>query len=140
MQFMYGSKDSGNFAICVILDFKKAFDTVEHKIWLSKFDFYGIRGVSHEWLKSYLSDRNQITVIDGITSSSSSISHVVPQGSVLGPLLFPIFINDRPNSSSLFKFILFADDSTLSILRLLKKTLWNLHYLLIMSSIMSIIG
>ena len=60
------------------------------------------------------SERNQITVIDGITSSSSSISHGVPQGSVLGPLLFLIFIYDLPNSSSLFKFILFADDSTLS--------------------------
>ena len=71
-------------------------------------------GVSHEWLKSYLSERNQITLIDGLTSSSSSISHGVPQGSVFGILLFLIFINDLPNSSSLFKFILFADDSTLS--------------------------
>ena len=57
---------------------------------------------------------NKITVIDGITSSSSSISHGVPQESVLGPLLCLIFINDLPNSSSLFKFILFTDDSTLS--------------------------
>ena len=81
---------------------------------MSKLNFYIFRGVSHEWLKSYLSERNQITVIDGITSSSSSISHGVPQGSVLGPLLFLIFINYLSNSSSLFKFILFADDSTLS--------------------------
>ena len=80
---------------------------------MSKLDFYGIRGVLHEWLKSYLSERNQITVIDGLTSSSS-ISHGVSQGSVFGPLLFLKFINDLPNSSSLFKFILFADDSTLS--------------------------
>ena len=69
MQFMYDSIDSGNFVISVFLDFKKAFDTADQKILLSKLDFYGIRGVSHEWLKSYLSERNRITVIDGITSS-----------------------------------------------------------------------
>ena len=85
MQFMYDSIDSGNFVTSVFLDFKKASDTVDHKILLSKLNFYGIRGVLHEWLKSYLNERNQITVIDGITSSSSSISHGVPQGSFLGP-------------------------------------------------------
>ena len=110
MTRQHDSIDSGNF-VSVFLDFTKAFDTVDHKILLSKLDIYGSRGVSHEWLKSYLSEINQITVIDGITSSSSSISHGVRQGSVLGPLLFLIFINDLPNSSSLFKFILFADDS-----------------------------
>ena len=113
--------------ISVFLDFKKAFDTVDHKILLSKLDFYGIRGVSHEWLKSDLSERNQITVIDGITSSSSSISHGVEQGSVLGPLLFLIFINDMPNWWSLFKFILFADDSTLSSSFAEENARWNLH-------------
>ena len=63
--------DSCNFVITVFLVFKKAFDIVDHKILLSKFDFYGIRGVSHEWLKSHLSERNEITAIDGITSYSS---------------------------------------------------------------------
>ena len=77
------STDSGNLVISVFLDFRKAFDTAGHKILFSILDFYGIRGVSHEWLKSYLSGRNQIIVIDGITSSASSISHGVPQGSVL---------------------------------------------------------
>ena len=79
-KLMYDSIDSGNFVISVFLDFKQAFDTVDHKILLSKLDFYGIRGVSHEWLKSYLSEKNQITVIDGITSSSSSISHEFHKG------------------------------------------------------------
>ena len=70
---MYNSIDSGNFVISVFLDFKKAFDTVDHKIWLSKFDFYRNRRVSHEWHKSYLSERNQITVIDGITKEDIGI-------------------------------------------------------------------
>ena len=64
MQFMYDSIDSGNFVISVFLDFKKAFDTVDHKILLPKLYFYGITGVSHEWLKSYLSKKNLITVIN----------------------------------------------------------------------------
>ena len=59
MQFMHDSLDLGNFVISVFLDFKKAFDTVDHKIQLSKLNYYGIRGVSHEWLKSYLSERNK---------------------------------------------------------------------------------
>ena len=60
MKFMYNSIDSGNFVISVFLDFKKVFNTVERKILMSKLDFYGIRGVSHECLKSYLSERDQI--------------------------------------------------------------------------------
>ena len=85
------------------------------KFYCQNLIFYGIREVSHkcEWLKSYIRERNQITVIDDI-ATSYSISHGVSQGSVLCPLLFQIFINDQPNSSSLFKFTLFADDSTLS--------------------------
>ena len=106
VQFMYVSIDSSNFVISVFLDFKKAFDTVDHKILLSKFEFYGIRGILHEWLKSCLSERNPITVIDGITSSSSSISHGVPQGSVPGPFLFLMFINDLPNLLYALEFTL----------------------------------
>ena len=70
---MFESIDSGYFVIFAFLTFMKAFNTVDHKISLSKFDFYGIRGVSHEWLQSKLSERNQTTLIDGITTSSSSI-------------------------------------------------------------------
>ena len=109
-----------NFVISVFLDFKKAFDTVDHNILLLKLDFYGIREVSHEWLKSYLSERIQITVIDGITSSSSSISHGVPQWLVLFPLLFLLFINDPPS-------LYYLQMTVICLLRLLKKTLWNLY-------------
>ena len=66
---MYNSINSGNFVISVFLDFKKAFNAVDHKILLSKLDFYRIRGILHEWLTSYHIERNNITVIDGITSS-----------------------------------------------------------------------
>ena len=80
MQYMYDSIDSGNFVSSVSLDFKKAFDTVDHKILLSKFYFNGIREVSYECVKPCLSERNQITVINGVTSSSPSISHGVHKG------------------------------------------------------------
>ena len=79
MQFMYDSIDSDNFVISVFLDFKKAFDSVDHKFLLSKLAFYGIRGVSHEWLKSYYSKRNQISVIDGITHEQLRIEQLQSQ-------------------------------------------------------------
>ena len=68
MEFMFDSIDSGNFVISIFREFKNTFNTVDNKISLSKLDFYGIRGVSHEWLSSYLSERNQITGIHGIAS------------------------------------------------------------------------
>ena len=73
-----------------------------------------MRGIAHEWFRSYLSNRSQHTSLNGNTSDPLSITHGVPQGSVLGPLLFLIFINDIPKCSEMFKFTLFADDSTLS--------------------------
>lgn len=114
LQYLYDNIDSGNFVISVFLDFKKAFDSVDHAILLSKLNFYGIRGNTYNWFASYLRNRKQYTSIAGIQSECSTISHGVPQGSILGPLLFLLFINDLPNSSSYFKYILFADDSTLS--------------------------
>ena len=102
----------GNSSYCIFLDFAKAFDTVNHEILLAKLNHYGISGISHTLLKCYLSNRSQQTEINGILSDSGIIKHGVPQGSVLGPLLFLLYINDIRESSNILKFFLFADDTT----------------------------
>lgn len=114
MNFLYQNLDSDQIVLSIFLDFRKAFDSVDHTILLSKLRFYGIRGLALDWFRSYLFNRQQYTVINDCKSNLLNISHGVPQGSILGPLLFLIFINDLPNSSNLFKCILFADDRTLS--------------------------
>ena len=91
------------------LDFSKAFDKVPHARLFCKLDFYGIRGTYLEWIKDFLTDRKQQVIIDNKFSAPSTVISGVPQGSVLGPLLFQIFINDLPNNiESLVK--LYADD------------------------------
>ena len=98
---------------CILfLDLKKAFDSVSHKILLKKMEYYGVRGVALKLFESYLSNRKQLTKIDDCASALDLIEWGVPQGSVLGPLLFLIFINDIPLASNLHTW-LFADDTVL---------------------------
>ena len=99
------------FTLGIFLDLSKAFDSLSHNILLDKMAHYGIRGIPFNWFKSYLSDRQQF-VQTNVTSSYQPINYGVPQGSVLGPLLFLIFINDMPQISKLMNFVLFADDTT----------------------------
>ena len=105
--------DSGKFGCGIFIDLKKAFDTVNHKILLSKLEHYGVRDVLLNWFESYLTGRKQFVSFNGESSDLKNISCGVPQGSVLGPLLFLIYINDLPNVSEKLKFFLFADDTNI---------------------------
>ena len=106
-----GAWESGDMAIGVFLDLKKAFDTVPHDILLKKLYAYGIRGIALKLMKSYLTDRTQYVIYDGMQSTTLPISCGVPQGSILGPLLFIITMNDIGNVSEFLYTILYADDT-----------------------------
>ena len=102
--------ESGKCSAGIFIDFKKAFDTVDHNILLSKLEHYGIRGQTLEWLKSYITNRQQFAYVNGKNSKMEQITCGVPQGSVLGPLLFLIYTNDIGNCTE-SKIRLFADDT-----------------------------
>ena len=95
------------------MDLSKAFDTLDHTIMIQKLNYYGITGTALSWFESYLTDRSQFVEVNGIKSTPTKTNMGVPQGSILGPLLFLIYINDINNSSSAFNFVVYADDTTL---------------------------
>ncbi len=110
---LQSSLDKGQFSCSIYIDLKKAFDTVDHKILLSKLSHYGVRGNFHKLLSSYLSNRQQYAVVNGVSSELLKTQCGVPQGSVLGPLFFNVYVNDIVMSSQIAKIILFADDTNI---------------------------
>ena len=105
--------DYGNIGFGVFVDLQKALDTVDHQILSAKLNQYGICGISNDWFKSYLSNRNQYVSINGYESGLAALNCCIPQGSALGPVLFLLHINDLNQAIKFCKVHHFADDTNL---------------------------
>ena len=108
------SVEKNETTLGIFLDLSKAFDTIDHSILLYKLEYYGFRGNVLKWFEDYLSNRKQYVYYNSCKSQYKNIQCGVPQGSILGPLLFLLYVNDIINTSSVLEFVLFADDTTIT--------------------------
>ena len=120
-KYITSALDEGDKCIAVFLDLAKAFDTVSHDLLLKKLESVGVRGIAHNWFNTYLTNRTQTVKIDNHVSGRAVIEYGVPQGTILGPILYLIYANDLCNLSVEGRLISFADDTAL----LLRADTWD---------------
>ena len=121
--------DCGRYGCGIFVDFQNAFDTVNHTILTQKLNYYGVRGKANNWFSSYLKNRTQFVTINGFNSELKEINCGVPRGSILGPLLFIIYINDLHYSITFCKVYHFTDDTNLMHFKYLNLSILKLSYL-----------